>query len=167
METDVEMAMPAPGEWQPLPDRARTLYVIGGLWWALPPLALAFAGVTIADVDLGATVPWVAGAAVAGALFGCWRGWRVWKRTGWMLDEAGFNLRQGQWWYRETRVPQSRVQHLDVRRGPLQRRFGLSTLVIHTAGTRHNAVSVDGLDADDAQRLRDALARQDDDDDAD
>ena len=57
-------------------------------------------------------------------------------------------------------MPQSRVQHLDLRRGPLQRRLDLSTLVIHTAGTRHSAVTVSGLDAGDAERLRDTLARQ-------
>lgn len=153
--------------WQPLPRRARTLYVLNGLLWALPLGALGFLGAHLADfgeLRIGACV---LGAALAGALLGAWRGDRRWRRTGWLLDEAGFNLRRGQWWRSETRVPQSRVQHLDVRRGPLQRRFGLSTLVIHTAGTRLSAVSVDGLDAGDAERLRDALARQDDDDDVD
>jgi membrane protein YdbS with pleckstrin-like domain len=62
-------------------------------------------------------------------------------------------------------VPASRVQHLDLKRGPLQRRYGLATLVIHTAGTRHSAVAVSGLDAADAERLRDRLAHQVDDDD--
>jgi len=56
------------------------------------------------------------------------------------------------------------VQHLDLKRGPLQRRYGLATLVIHTAGTRHSVVSIGGLDADDAERLRDQLAHQVDDD---
>jgi membrane protein YdbS with pleckstrin-like domain len=38
---------------------------------------------------------------------------------------------------------------------------------VHTAGTRHSAVTVPHLDADDAERLRDRLARQiDADDDA-
>jgi len=39
--------------------------------------------------------------------------------------------------------------------------------VIHTAGTRHSEVSLSGLDAGDAERLRDHLARQTDDDDDD
>jgi membrane protein YdbS with pleckstrin-like domain len=64
-------------------------------------------------------------------------------------------------------VPGSRVQHLDIRRGPLERHFRLATLVIHTAGTRHSEVSVSGLDNGDAERLRDHLARQTDDDDDD
>ena len=150
--------------WQPLPRRARTLYVLHGLPWAAPGAGLAFLGTHLADLGAAGMGLGIAGAALLGALLGAWRGDRSWRRTGWLLDDAGFNLRRGQWWRSETRVPQSRVQHLDVRRGPLQRRFGLSTLVIHTAGTRFSAVSVDGLDADDAERLRDALARQDDDD---
>ena len=52
------------------------------------------------------------------------------------------------------------MQHLDVKHGPLARRFGLATLVLHTAGTRDSAVSVPGLDADDAAHLREVLGRQ-------
>ena len=43
--------------------------------------------------------------------------------------------------------------------------FGLATLVIHTAGTRLNAVAVRGLGVAEAERLRDALARVTADDD--
>ena len=57
-------------------------------------------------------------------------------------------------------MPASRVQHLDLRHGPLERRWNLATLVIHTAGSKMSAVSISGLDADDAERLRDHLARQ-------
>ncbi len=32
-----------------------------------------------------------------------------------------------------TLVPMARVQHVDTRRGPLQRRLGLSTVVFYTA----------------------------------
>lgn len=150
--------------WQPLPLRARKLYVLHGLWWALPLAGLAFVGMHVADAGTLGVAGCTLAAAVLGALVGAWRGERSWRRTGWILDASGFNLRRGQWWRSETRVPQSRVQHLDVRRGPLQRRLGLSTLVIHTAGTRLSAVSIAGLDEADAEQLRDALARQDDDD---
>ena len=131
----------------------------------LPLLALLVFGLASAIIDDAA---WAALAvALPGALFGAWRGDRVWRHTAWRLDAAGFTLRRGRLWQRETRVPQSRVQHLDLRRGPLQRRLDLSTLVIHTAGTRHSAVGVGDLDAGDAERLRDILARQVDDDDDD
>lgn len=50
---------------------------------------------------------------------------------------------------------------------PIERATRLTTLVVHTAGSRLNAVALSGLDQDDAERLRDRLARQlDHDDDA-
>ena len=54
-------------------------------------------------------------------------------------------------------VPRSRVQHLDVERGPLERQFALATLVVHTAGTQTAALRLSGLDDHDAVALRDAL----------
>lgn len=51
----------------------------------------------------------------------------------------------------------ARVQHLDIERGPIERRYGLATLVVHTAGTRLSAVRQPGFDEDSANRLRDAL----------
>lgn len=92
-------------------------------------------------------------------------GLRVHRTLRWRFDHDGLSVRRGVMWQRETHVPITRVQHLDISRGPLQRSRRLSTLVLHTAGTRSNAVSVPHLDVDDAERLRDALARQHDDDD--
>jgi membrane protein YdbS with pleckstrin-like domain len=147
-------------QWQGLPRGARTVSMLLGAAFGILP---AFPALGLAAARL--QQPWwiALGVAVAGVAIGLWRGERAWRHTHWRLDDTGFTLRRGKLWRRETRVPQSRVQHLDLRRGPLQRRFGLSTLVIHTAGTRHSAVTVRGLDAGDAERLRDTLARQVDD----
>ncbi len=149
-------------QWQALPRRARGLSMLAGAAFGasigLPALAL---GSSVLEQAWWLALP----VAIAGAAIGLWRGERTWRYTHWRLDDTGFTLRRGRLWRRETRVPQSRVQHLDLRRGPLQRRYELSTLVIHTAGTRHSAVVVRGLDTGDAERLRDTLARQVDGDD--
>ena len=97
---------------------------------------------------------------------GAWLAVKRHRRTYWKLDDEGFGLRRGNWWQVEVRVPLSRVQHLDLKRGPLERSLNLSTLVVHTAGTKLAAVSASGLDAADAERLRDRLAHQLDRDDA-
>jgi len=109
-------------------------------------------------------VPVVAG--ILGAVLGAWIGAKRFRSTAWRLDDEAFAFRRGRLFFKETRVPASRVQHLDLRHGPLERRWKLATLVIHTAGSKMSAVSVTGLDADDAERLRDRLARQLDADDA-
>lgn len=165
-----DAAMPASASedgWQPLPQRARTLFVLGNL--------VSFGIAALGSlVPIGLLVPWrplELALAVTSLIVlpasGIWLARKQYRCTQWRLDDDGFALRRGRLWQAETRVPATRVQHLDLKRGPLERRFGLSTLVIHTAGTRHSAVSVSGLDAGDAERLRDHLARQSDDDDAD
>src|SRR5690606_16176914 len=108
------------GEWQSLPRRALRLFLLRGALLAIP---FGFAALVLAAVADAPAPAWlgVAG-AVAGSAFGCWRGERAWRYTAWRLDAAGFALRRGHLWRNETRVPQSRVQHLDLQRGPLQRR---------------------------------------------
>lgn len=96
------------------------------------------------------------------ALCGGWLGARL-RHQRWKLDAEGLWLRTGRMWQRETRVPASRVQHVDLKHGPLERRFRLATLVVHTAAVHLSGITVRGLDEEDAQALRDALARQLDD----
>ena len=151
--------------WQPLPPRARTLFLLShGLAWG----ALALGSL----VPIGLLLPWPAlalPAAVASLALlpacGLWLALRRHRHARWLLDNTGFGYRRGRMWQVETRVPRTRVQHVDLRHGPLERRFRLATLVVHTAGTRDSAVAVGGLDADEAMRLRDRLAQQVDDDD--
>ena len=156
-----EPALPAPplDHWQALPQRAARLAALEGALGGLfvPGLPLAAAGWFFALPGQ----PWGAAAGLlAGVAFGAWLGHRRMVRTRWRLDAQGLGLRRDLMWQLETRIPISRVQHLDLRRGPLERRAGLATLIVHTAGTRLSAVTVNGLDQADAERLRDTLAHQ-------
>jgi membrane protein YdbS with pleckstrin-like domain len=54
-------------------------------------------------------------------------------------------------------VPYGRMQFVDVVGGPLERRWGLATVRLHTAAAASDA-RVPGLPADEAERLRDRLA---------
>ncbi|MBD9379414.1 PH domain-containing protein [Pseudoxanthomonas sp. 22568] len=150
--------------WQPVPPRGGVLAALGGAIIGIP-LAVGAAFVSQAS---GWLSPWLAAPAVflIGAVLCGWLSLRRHLRTRWKLDESGFAVRRGNWWQSETHVPISRVQHLDLKRGPLERGMGLATLVVHTAGTRQATVSVQAMDAADAERLRDRLARQLDLDDA-
>ncbi len=73
------------------------------------------------------------------------------------VDAAGLEIYRGVLWRSVINVPASRVQHTDVKQGPLQRRFGLGTLVVHTAGTQFASVELGGVAYEDALRLRDQL----------
>ena len=82
---------------------------------------------------------------------------REYVRASYTVGEEVIEIRSGVWWRHVTKVPRSRVQHIDVAQGPLQRRYGLATLVIHTAGTEHARVELDGLAHETALALRDHL----------
>jgi len=151
--------------WQPLPARGALFAAAGsGLGMALM-LGMACALLMLVLRLPQALLALLAGIAV-GALIGAWFGWRRHRRTFWRLDAQALAVRRGHLWHSESLVPISRVQHLDLRRGPLQRAAGLATLVVHTAGTRMNTVAIAGLEQADAERLRDRLAHQLDHDDA-
>ena len=156
----------ASSEWRTLPPAARTVAMISGVLLALPAaVAIGFLASTVLDAGTATGIALFAGAllaiAVAGALYGRAR----WRRTRWRVDARGLQVCRGVVWRTEVLVPRSRVQHLDIERGPIERRFGLATLVVHTAGTRLSALRQAGfLDAD-AVALRDALMPETGDDD--
>jgi membrane protein YdbS with pleckstrin-like domain len=54
-------------------------------------------------------------------------------------------------------IPRSRVQHVDLRAGPIERSMGLRTIMIYTAGTREAAVAIPGLRFEEAEWIRDEL----------
>jgi uncharacterized protein len=76
------------------------------------------------------------------------------RHTSYCLDGEGFEIARGVYWRTITNVPRSRVQHTDVSQGPLERRFGLGTLVVYTAGTQHSQVTLPGLDFAVARQIR-------------
>ena len=57
----------------------------------------------------------------------------------------------------DTVVPFGRVQHIDVHQGPIERAYGLGTLVVHTAGNHNASVSLPGLGHADAMAMREAI----------
>jgi hypothetical protein len=76
---------------------------------------------------------------------------------GYEVAEDELHIRHGLWTRARTMVPFGRVQHIDVTQGPLERRFGVGTLILHTAGTRSSAVSLPGLGHGEAERMRDLI----------
>ena len=81
----------------------------------------------------------------------------AYRHASYRLDHHGIEIRQGVFWRRVINVPRSRVQHIDVSQGPFERRLGIGTLSIYTAGVSHAMVSLPGLDHGRALRIRDFL----------
>lgn len=94
-------------------------------------------------------------------LLGLWHAirWpaRAYRHTSYRVDDRGIEIRNGVYWRVVINVPKSRVQHIDVTQGPIERRYGLGTLVIYTAGTEHAKVQLEGLEHGRAMRIREHL----------
>ncbi len=145
-------------EWRPLsPDAAAVRAIAGALSGVVVSIALT--AILLAALGLGVVLGLglVLAATLTGAAAGAWLGRLRWKKTRWKFDAIGLHVRRGLLWHTEVLVPRSRVQHLDIERGPLERQFTLATLIVHTAGTDTHALRLSGLDDPDAVTLRDAL----------
>lgn len=79
------------------------------------------------------------------------------RRLHYRLTDRLLQSIHGWMFHVDTIVPFVRVQHLDVVRGPLDKMFGTATLVVHTAGTHNNVVSVHGLAPARASEMRDVI----------
>jgi len=73
------------------------------------------------------------------------------------VDETGIAIESGVIWRSRIALPRVRIQHTDVSQGPLERRYGIGTLKLYTAGSRHVKIELQGLNHDEALALRDAL----------
>jgi len=82
------------------------------------------------------------------------------RHASYTVHEEGVEIRRGVVWRTVISVPRSRVQHTDVAQGPLERRYGLGTLDIYTAGREHAKVNLHGLDHQTAFAIRDHLLPQ-------
>jgi len=86
-----------------------------------------------------------------------WRPSRAYRAWGYRIEDRVLETRNGIFFQRRRLLPLSRLQHVDIERGPLERMYGLASLVLHTAGTHSASILIPGLDAGEAVRLRDRL----------
>lgn len=104
----------------------------------------------------GVVVLWAAAALALGWISHRWPEVEH-RHASYRVDEAGVEIRRGVFWRKVINVPRSRVQHTDVSQGPLERRYGLGTLILYTAGTDHAKVDLAGLSHATALAIRDHL----------
>ncbi|KQS17452.1 PH domain-containing protein [Frigoribacterium sp. Leaf186] len=78
------------------------------------------------------------------------------RAIGYQLREDDLLLRKGILFLRVVAVPYGRMQLIDINRGPVVRALGLSDLKFVTAAAA-SAVTIPGVPADEAERLRDRL----------
>jgi membrane protein YdbS with pleckstrin-like domain/uncharacterized damage-inducible protein DinB len=110
-------------------------------WWPLPPWWGAVIGVVVGFV-LAVSWPGLT-----------YRRWRYSIRTHDVI------LTYGVIWRVRRSIPRSRIQHVDIRSGPLDRAFGLVKCTLYTAGSGEDA-TIPGLLPRQAETIREAFLRE-------
>lgn len=146
------------GEWQQVSPKLATARRIT----LVPVPALLALAVGAASLLLPVAT-WQRAALAAAAILALALAAWVWRWSGrnarsWGYLEAEDDLvvTGGVLFRRLVAVPYGRMQFVDVQAGPLDQRFGIASVTLHTASTE-TAATIPGLPAAEAARLRDRL----------
>jgi membrane protein YdbS with pleckstrin-like domain len=91
-----------------------------------------------------------------------WGWWLIGRQTraiGYAERDDDLLVRRGILFRDLVVVPYGRMQYVDVQAGPVDRRFGIAKVQLHTASPGTDA-QIPGLAPEEAARLRDRLARR-------
>jgi len=157
----------ADGQDRPIDPRSVTVQRLTGAITTAVLSLTALVGVVIVMVassntmlqGLAGLAVWFGVSAAIGAFALLWPPVRY-RHIAYRLDANGIQIRKGVWWKSTINIPHSRVQHTDVQQGPIERGYGLATLLIHTAGTQHAVIPLAGLGHDVALAIRDYLLQE-------
>lgn len=153
-----ENAIPAVSE---LTGQPQTLESNVQVMWILQAAVSAailgsIVGIGFSLISVGG--PWIGGVVfgvgfLLGIILSVLR-YRIWS---YQVRSDSLYLRRGVVTKVTTVAPYVRIQHVDTRRGPLERSFGLATTVVYTAGSRGADVSIPGLTPERADDLQTRL----------
>ncbi len=90
-------------------------------------------------------------------LFTLWHTYMNFRVQGFAIRERDLTYRSGVFFRSTTVIPYNRIQHAEVKQGPIERRFGLQQLEIYTAGGDGSDLFIPGLPGNRADQLRDYI----------
>lgn len=137
-----------------LDPRVRVAWIVGAL---VPGGVILGAGLVARRVGAPVSPAWAAAVAAGVVTLGLVAAvvrYRVWRFE---VREDSLYLVRGVLTRVDTSVPYVRVQHVDTRRGPIERALGLASVVVYTAGSRGADITIPGLTPARASDLRERL----------
>ena len=160
-EPHPELPEPPEGETLSLDPRVVAYWRVSSLIGSILLLAILFFGGGSLALNVPQLTPYIAALWCLILLFRAWMLWwhprRSFLAWSYRVDDRVIEIRRGIWFRSITLLPLSRLQHVDLNRGPIERSFGLATLILFTAGTQHASIPLPGLEAVGAAALRDRL----------
>ncbi len=146
---------------QPDPDALTPLHrnfvKVVRIAWALGLLPVVVAALVLESAGLLPRGMFLLPVLVVGGLAVLRVPLRRYQARGYAMGADRLRVARGLLFRSDTVVPFGRVQHIDVEQGPLERLYGLGTLVLHTAGNHNSSVSLPGLAHGDALAMREAI----------
>ncbi|MFV0464051.1 MAG: PH domain-containing protein [Nostocoides sp.] len=140
-------------DWQPVSPRLRLVRWLVVLVVGL----LAASAIVVVGFLIDARLSWLMMPLV---IAGAWEAWLVDRQVRWIswleLPEE-LIIRRGRFFRSLHAIPYGRLQWVDLRSGPLERGFGLGTIVVHTASPVTSG-TLPGLALPVAEALRERLA---------
>lgn len=139
--------------WQPVSQRLATVRRVS-LTVLLVPVLLVLVPLAV----FAWSWFWLGVALAVGlGLWGWWLAGRQVSAISWIEGTEELVVRRGRLFRTVVSVPYGRLQYVDVQSGPLERRFDLATVELHTASPESGG-QIPGLPTAEAERLRERLA---------
>lgn len=152
----------SPGQWQSLDPRARVAWMVGSAitWLVLGSIGIAiemsvghglvqFGGRTIPAWGLLATAVLLVLSLVWAQL--------AWARFRFMLSDRELTVESGVLFRSRRCIPRSRVQHVDIQSGPIDRLLGLVEVHLYVAGGMGPVAQIPGILPVEAEQLKSSL----------
>ena len=142
---------------EPVEPAYRSVLRLGAAVFWLPVLvgSLVLDRLVLNELPIAGLAPVLVGLTAFSAIFVAPE--RIYRRIGFSVDRELLRVVRGWLFHTDTIVPFVRVQHIDIKRGPLDKLFGTASLVVHTAGTHNSIVALPGLSPTRAADIREAI----------
>jgi len=144
----------------PLAPEARFFFHLQAMVWFFIfwlPAWLAAGALLVTVMPMVWTVALIGSILLSLFVVSLWFPSWAFERWGYCIREADLLIVQGVWVRRVTSIALTRIQHVDMRQGPLEQWMGLARVQIYTASGMGADGSIPGLKFEQAQRLRDLL----------
>lgn len=147
-------SLPADGDFAALSPKVLTLWrwVWGAVGAAVTVIA-ALIGVVAVDLPVAARVAIPVVVGIIAAVLVIRVPAAAFKRWRYRVTDDGLDIDHGLIVHQKSSIPHFRVQHVDIRRGLIQRQLGIVSITISTASPATDA-QLPGLDPDQAEAIR-------------
>ncbi len=143
-------------EFQLLPPRALRLRIIG---WAIIEGVLLLPLIVFTVFELWGGLLGIAIWALQATYF-YWLTNKRFYREAYAVREKDIIHTRGHWRRIQLTIPYDRVQHVEIKQGPIARAFKLGSISVYTAGTVGGHLNISDIEFAEAERIKQFIAQK-------